>query len=124
MNEIKQLAKNECACYIGQGCVYGGPCRYFREDGETAQCAYFEQYVLPADPSLEAEYWRTRKEGDAEDAPVSGERKLCKQCGKPFVRQAKNQVYCPGCAERRKQDSRRKASREWRERQKRVRDKS
>jgi hypothetical protein len=56
--ELKKLAKDSCACFVGTDkcCFYMElGCKLFRNE----PCKYFERYVVPAKPELEAEYKNT-----------------------------------------------------------------
>lgn len=123
--QIKKMAHARCASFINGECCFGHPCKYddTRAEGdELPRCRYFETHVLPARPALEQAYKESRGIDAEEDEEKPSKfcdnpnQKKCKDCCKSYIRTAPNQLYCPECAEKRKQDARRRASREWRRR--------
>ena len=68
-------------------------------------CRYFRAAVLPADRELQAEV-------------MADSRRRCRECRRPFVPKAKNTLYCPECADKRRQTEpktrrTRRSKREW-----------
>lgn len=112
LTAIQQLAKRDCASFEGKsGCVFGGDCRYFRDS--AAHCRYFEEYVLPADQELEAQYWNERGRADRLSATDDTALKACKRC-RETVRMRRNAQYCDECREILKRESKREYARKWR----------
>jgi predicted Zn-ribbon and HTH transcriptional regulator len=75
---------------------------------EGARCGYYEKYVLPEQPKLEALYWADRK-ARAQDTVLTAlqigqivrrfeqEPIPCEKCGKDFRPESNRQRYCPTC---------------------------
>lgn len=92
--QINALIKKLCCNYVDGSCL-------LLDDGEEHSCVqlisksgifcnYFKNAVLPADKQLYTEI-------------ISKEKgKKCVLCGSYFKPKAKNQRYCPNCAEKQK----------------------
>lgn len=119
---LQALARQSCAAFVGtNGCRYapnGQPrCVWFRDDPQarpfieagTMQCQYFEWYVLPANPALEARYW------NREDNSTK-----CARCRQPFVKKSNRQKYCSSCRSEAERMARRRRDAEYRARKRRF----
>lgn len=100
--KVYNLLKKECCNY------YDGKCLLLDDAcpqlvTQSLICKYFKAAVLPGDQQLEAEIMRTT------------EKKRCKSCRGSFVPTARNQQYCPACAEKRKRHQAAERQRKYRE---------
>jgi len=105
---VRSLAKNACACFYGADRCRWYPqdqekCIFFLDDVDDQKCKYFEKYVLPIDPQLEAAYFAA----EADDT--------CEHCSLPMIKSSNRQKYCSACADeiRRERDRRRKTNRKF-----------
>ena len=83
------LIKRLCANYDGGNCIAlddGDGCVCVQSISYHIYCKYFRNAVLPAEPMLEADIFK------------SDTRAKCEQCHKPFVQEHHNQKYCKDCA--------------------------
>ena len=83
------LIKRLCANYDGGNCIAlddGDGCVCVQSISYHIYCKYFRNAVLPAEPMLEADIFK------------SDTRAKCEQCHKSFVQSHHNQKYCKDCA--------------------------
>jgi hypothetical protein len=106
LSKCKKLVKAECcnfdnSCLInGRTCIFHCP---FDGDDVLIRCLYFEQCVLPINPTLEFTYNTQRK--------IKNKKGLSKcDCGKLFVSDSNAQKYC---SEECQKKARKKTQREW-----------
>jgi hypothetical protein len=101
-----QLAFRECANYDNKNCcVIDKRCLILT--GEKARCKYFEEFVLPLEPELQAVYWEEPK-AEAEGYELTREHKRriiaaakpkvkCGRCEGIFDAESNRQKYCAKC---------------------------
>lgn len=101
-NKIKQLIKNNCACYLGDKhgisnyCgLQDSSCALFDQDNPIPSCRYFENGVLPTDQKLEREY-KLERNMDVESR-IAKPKVKCKKCGTTFEANSNRQSYCEKC---------------------------
>ena len=99
-SETMRLVEKACANYGDGHClIMDRACIYENDTANIRRCSYYEQAVLPAEPTIEARYYALR--GKTDNKP------RCEQCGDPFERKSNRQKYCVECAvEIRKQKQR------------------
>jgi hypothetical protein len=85
-NKMKQLVKNNCACYFGDRhgisnycCWKDGSCTFFDQDNPIPSCRYFENGVLPTDEKLERDYKLERNMHV--ERQIAKPKVSCKKCG-------------------------------------------
>ncbi len=99
-NEVKRLARNNCANFTGtNGCVAcpNGQtrCNFYREDAQAAPfindgtmtCRYFESHILKADEVLEARYFNR-----------GIDTVKCERCSTPIAKKSNATKYCAECS--------------------------
>lgn len=99
MNEYQQYARRNCAIFntaTKDGCYTEGVCRLFRD--EPVPCPWFERYVLPGNPALEAKYKGTANEPEDDNLTE------CAKCGQSIRKRNNRQKYCDKCADEMKRE--------------------
>lgn len=111
-NKIQKLAKT-CANFLDGGKCLLEPnrqpyCNFYRQD-EQAQaykddmrCLYFEKYVLPSHPEVEAEYFNLNTA-------------KCTECGAEYEKRSNRQKYCPECSAQKRRERSRNSMRQARD---------
>jgi hypothetical protein len=105
MKNIKSLIKGECSNfdYENNLCLPKDQlCCFFVGDEGNPRCKYFEEGVLPLEPTLENQYRFER------DMGFNTDMKKCEKCGNYIAVNSNNQKYCDNC----KIDIRKKKNRE------------
>jgi hypothetical protein len=121
-NKIKQLAKNNCACYLGDKhgisnycCLRDGSCVFFKQDNPLPCCKYFEDGVLPTDEKLERDYKSERNM--AVEMKAAKPKVSCQKCGDMFSANSNRQSYCEKCREKTRKESIKLRVRKFRQKQ-------
>lgn len=104
-NKIKQLVKNNCACFLGDKhgisnycCLKDGSCVFFDNANPLPSCRYFENGVLPIDEQMEREYKLERNM--AVDRLTAKPKVNCKKCSDTFEANSNRQHYCEKCRDK------------------------
>lgn len=97
-SRLKELAYKSAQCDsqgndVATGETYA-PLRKGFPFHDYRRCLYFENYVLPMDQNLQADYWGIAQGGRVGQSVMLGK---CKRCSQEFNKKAKNQVYCNHC---------------------------
>ena len=107
-----QMAKMECANYVGQGCIINDKCKLAAKP--LKRCVYFEKCVLgmPLQPDADKnprypEYLVAMQQyqGATATRVTAVKLRVC-ECGQPL---AKRQRVCVACAKKRRRESNRQA---------------
>lgn len=121
-NKIKQLVKNNCACYLGDKhgisnycCWKDGSCEFFGQEEPLPHCGYFENGVLPTDDKLEREY-KSERSMDVE-RKTAKPKVNCQKCGETFSANSNRQKFCEKCREKNAKEKTKLRMRKMRQKQ-------
>jgi uncharacterized paraquat-inducible protein A len=101
-----QLVIRECANHDNKNCfIMDKRCRILT--GEKARCQYFEEFVLPLEPELQAVYmaeikaeaagYELTREDKRQIIATAKPRVKCIRCEGIFDAESNRQKYCPRC---------------------------
>jgi hypothetical protein len=105
-SETMRIVEKSCANWCGHCVIMDRACIYENDTANMRRCSYYEESVLPGNPTAEARYWAKRKQAD--------NRPRCKTCNSPFDRKGPRHVYCTTCAQEAERVNRNKRAREYR----------
>jgi hypothetical protein len=121
-NKFKQVAKNNCASYLGDKhgisnycCLRDGSCVFFGQVNPIPSCRYFENGVLPTEERLERDY-KLERNMHVERQTAKPKVK-CKKCGTTFEANSNRQSYCEKCDEKNKKEKAKLRMRKMRRKQ-------
>lgn len=108
--KLRTLAFQSALCQVDKTDVTTGEQYSIFNEGfpthENRRCLYFEKYVLPSDPKLEADYWSVFQGGKVSGGIMKGD---CNRCSQQFIKRAGNQIYCESCQVYRERERKRAA---------------